>query len=99
MQVKENIIGLCLEIQRLALEIEEHDVFVEYSPHVESLSVRVYKDKWKSDGNPAEAHSIYLSEEYGDADKDIAHKLVCVIEDLKRLRASTEAEVLGCDAP
>lgn len=38
-----------LEITELALEIDEHDVFVEYSSHVELVVVRVYKGGYSND--------------------------------------------------
>lgn len=57
--------NLFLEVMSLAYEVNRttnHEAFVEYHPHVNCLTIRVYKDGW-SEHKQAELLKTYLGKE------------------------------------
>lgn len=51
-----------MKIFDLALQINNqgrHEVFFEIAPHVESISIRVFKDKWDKGIDPTNYYNIY----------------------------------------
>jgi uncharacterized protein (DUF849 family) len=59
------IMKLVLDIMQLGVEISKNtktDVFVEYSGHVDQLSVRIYDDGWKKSMEPYDRY-VYLNTE------------------------------------
>ncbi|MBC8588055.1 hypothetical protein [Paratissierella segnis] len=54
-----------LEITKLAMEINElgkHQVFVDISPHVKSMSISIYEGKWKRGNSSVFYGSFYYDE-------------------------------------
>ena len=51
------------ELIQVAYGCKRHDVFVDYSPHVSSVSVCIYFDKWSARKDADEDHCVYLNEE------------------------------------
>lgn len=45
-----------------AYECKTHHVFIEYSPHVELVTVRIYWFGWRSGDNSDKCFQIYLEE-------------------------------------
>lgn len=51
------------EVIDLALEVEEmgHSLFVDYSPHVQQVSIRLHVGGWKKNNYPQLSLSIYFT--------------------------------------
>ena len=60
---------LACNIMKLAMEVSSPDysVFVEWTPHVDGLSVHIHNEGWKRDHRPEQSYTVYL-------DQDEAHK-------------------------
>ena len=58
-----NLIKLSENILKAAIEMsdETYSVFVEYSPHVEKIGVRIFDNGWKADSVPDYDATIYLT--------------------------------------
>ena len=68
---------LVLDIMKLGVEISKNtttDVFVEYSGHVDSLSVRIYVDGWEKDKEHY-SRDVYLNETEHRTEEDIIETL------------------------
>ena len=68
---------LVLDIMRLGVEISQNtttDVFVEYSGHVDQLSIRIYEDGWEKDKEHY-SKDIYLNAEAYRTEEDIIETL------------------------
>ena len=69
---------LVLDIMQLAVEISENtkaDVFVEYSGHVDQLSVRIYKGGWEKGKDEELYKNIYLNANGYRTEEDIIASL------------------------
>lgn len=53
---------LCAEILALAIGNDEHDIFVQYSPHVEAFSVKIYDGAWAEDKEPVYDCMVYIDD-------------------------------------
>lgn len=69
----ESLESLVCEIMRLALKDEKRDIFVEYSPHVDLLSVRVYENGWEENQIRDLDQTIYL--DFRNAEKQLSQLL------------------------
>ena len=68
---------LVLDIMQLAVEISENtktDVFVDYSGHVNQLSVRIYVGGWEKD-KEYYIRNVYLNETEDRTEEDIIKSL------------------------
>ena len=57
------------QAQSSAVSIENHDIFVEYSPHIGAITIRFFNGKWHTDDNddPCESFTIYIADAlFGD---------------------------------
>ena len=71
------IMQLVLDIMRLGVEISQNtttDVFVEYSGHVDQLSVRIYESGWEKDKEHY-SRDVYLDIKLGCSEEDIIKSL------------------------
>ena len=71
------IMQLVLDIMRLGVEISQNtttDVFVEYSGHVDQLSVRIYESGWEK-GVEHYSRDIYLNTNAYRVEEDIIETL------------------------
>ena len=74
---------ICAEIIALAIGIDEHDVFVSYSPHVEAIQVKTYDGAWCGDKKPVEDLCIYINDElFADAMMDQLKETKAKLENL-----------------
>ncbi|MGM0409159.1 MAG: hypothetical protein ACQEQF_00235 [Bacillota bacterium] len=64
----------------LAYKINEHDVFVDYSPHVNKIDFEIYLEGWEEEKGFDEKYEFYLN------DEDTEENLEEVIDRLKELR-------------
>lgn len=88
---KENkIVSKMLEVLRLALEINPPEikaigkkktaVFVEWSPHVSSLDVRIFKNGWTENNEYDEMYTVYADWEEASEELD---KIISRLYDIK----------------
>lgn len=71
------IMQLVLDIMQLGVEISKStktDVFVDYSGHVDQLSVRIYESGWKK-SKEHYSKDIYLNTEAYQTEEDIIEAL------------------------
>ena len=80
-----SIMALCARIQAAAIKCDTLHVFVDYSPHVQALSVRVHPVDTVYDGESNEEHLMYEIA-YLDAEwSDPIDHLTAIIDQLQRL--------------
>jgi len=82
-----SILSLCARIQTAALTCDDYHVFVDWQPHVASLSVCV-RDCRMDYGEPVDTwpEPLLYERVYLDADwADPAHGLTAIIDKLQRL--------------
>ena len=81
------IMQLVLDIMRLGVEISKNtktDVFVEYSGHVDLLSVRIYEDGWEKDKEHY-SKDIYLNIADYRTEEDITETLEEIYAELANI--------------
>lgn len=54
-----DLLTLCLRLKKE----KNIDVFFDYSPHIQLVTIRVYTPNWVSDQNPTKKFSVMLGEE------------------------------------
>lgn len=61
-------------------------VFLEYSPHVDKISVRIFENGWKENCSPTKDEGIYLSDEmyFGTTASAELDKAIMTLKDLHR---------------
>ena len=67
------------ELIQAAYECKKHDVFVDYSPHTQSVWVDVHLNRWINNKVADESYTIYLNEEMANK------KLKAIIDYIKHL--------------
>lgn len=91
----EKRVAIATEIIKRAVEISRntpHDVFVNYSPHVDSMSICIHEGGWKSifsanTSKKEEFFNIYFGGQFGNPDKqlfDIYKRLAELEKDAKK---------------
>ena len=76
------------ELLELCFKAKEKgiDIFFDYSPHVEWVTVQIYKDKWSTKNfEPYKIFRIYISEEWADnkeVGRDVALEAIAYINGL-----------------
>lgn len=81
------IMQLVLDIMRLGVEISKNtksDVFVDYSGHVDQLSVRIYKGGWEKDKEHY-SRNVYLNETEHRTEEDIIDVLEEIYAELENI--------------
>ena len=79
---------LVLDIMQLGVEISQNtttDVFVEYSGHVDSLSVRIYDDGWEV-GKEHYSRNVYLDIKLNRSEEDIIETLEEIYAELSKYK-------------
>ena len=82
------IMQLVLDIMRLGVEISKNtktDVFVDYSGHVDQLSVRIYEDGWEKD-KEYYSRDVYLNETEHRTEEDIIEILEEIYAELSKYK-------------
>lgn len=67
------------ELIAVAYECKKHDIFVEYSPHTQSVWVDIHLNRWINNKNADESYTIYLTYEMAN------EKLKAIIDYIKHL--------------
>ena len=67
------------ELIAVAYECKKHDIFVEYSPHTQSVWVDIHLNRWINNKNADESYTIYLTYEMAN------EKLKAIIDYIKYL--------------
>ena len=78
---------LVLDIMRLGVEISQNtttDVFVEYSGHVDQLSIRIYEDGWGKDKEHY-SRDVYLDVAKYRTEEDITETLEEIYAELANI--------------
>ena len=80
-----------VEILTVSLQLQKIGIyaFVEYSPHVNGLTLRIYADEWETYTNPTYIYRMYLAadfmtEEELDAKMDEAIALLYELREMRR---------------
>jgi hypothetical protein len=79
---------LVLDIMQLGVEISQNtttDVFVEYSGHVDQLSVRIYEDGWKKNKKHY-SKDIYLNTKAYQTEEGIIETLEEIYAELSKYK-------------
>lgn len=64
---------------QVAYECKKHDIFVKYSPHVQSIWVDIHLNGWTNNKVANESYIIYLDEKMAN------EKLKAIIDYIKHL--------------